>query len=79
MITEEQKKAIEILNNLRYRCFEPITEEDYYTLLHFVLDSVTQQMTYIPYYPYSQPWWAHPTDINPSFTTTSESDDHDKE
>lgn len=48
-MTEKQKEAIEILNDLRYKTL--ITKEEYFLLMEFV---VTQpQISYIPYYPSS--------------------------
>lgn len=48
-MTEKQKQAIEILNDLRFKTL--ITKEEYFLLMKFV---VTQpQISYIPYYPSS--------------------------
>lgn len=48
-MTEKQKQAIEILNDLRYKTL--ITKEEYFLLMEF---AVTQpQISYIPYYPSS--------------------------
>lgn len=47
-MTEKQKQAIRILNNLNERCGDNVfNEEDYFILLEFVVGE--PQLTYIPF------------------------------
>lgn len=48
-MTEKQKKAIEILNDLMFK--KLITKEEYFLLMEFVV--AQPQISYIPYYPSS--------------------------
>jgi hypothetical protein len=58
-MTEKQKEAIKILNRvrnsvLRSTCGDVITEEEYFTLLEFVIGNESS-IQYIPYYPRTAP------------------------
>ena len=55
-MTDKQKMAIGILNRLHGqgpKAGELLTDEEYYTLMEFVIgDGQQQQVTYIPYAPF---------------------------
>jgi|GEM_PF-5838814 hypothetical protein len=47
-MTDKQKQAIRILNNLNERCGDDVfNEEDYFLLMDFVVNE--PQLTYIPF------------------------------
>lgn len=46
-MTEKQKQAITILNNLQWN--NSIKEDDYFLLLEFIIGDDKQQITYIPF------------------------------
>jgi len=48
-MTELQKQAITILNNLKSD--NKIDNEDYFVLLGFIVNSQTTNIEYVPYYP----------------------------
>lgn len=62
-MTEEQRKAIKILNYLRdplYLCEErAISEDEYFFLLSFIIDKPTE-ITIPQPYPVIQPWQPQP-------------------
>ena len=80
-MTPQQRKAIEILNRLLNE--SSLSKDDYFFLLDFIVGE--KGMTYIPYYPQTEPFdigkhvcvYACPTtDYNPDLgfgTTTSTS------
>ena len=64
-MTEKQKEAIKILNRvrnsvLRSTCGDVITEEEYFTLLEFVIGNESL-IQYIPYCPQTTPFEGSPT------------------
>ena len=56
-MTEKQKEAIELINNLRNDADKPISKDEYFLLLDFIIEQPQQQIQYIPYYPWNQPNW----------------------
>ena len=62
-MTEQQRKAIEVLNNLKanqYKDGTPvISDDDYFFLLSFIIDK-PQEITIPTPYPIIQPWPSQP-------------------
>lgn len=76
-MTEKQKEAIKILNRvrnsvLRSTCGDVITEEEYFTLLEFVIGNESS-IQYIPYHPQTIPLVGSPT-YEQEFKTTCENE-----
>ena len=73
-MTDKQKEAITLLNNLRSPMNPSekpsITEDEYYTLLEFIIGEQPQpQVTFVPYTPSttpSYPWQTGPMYQNPA-------------
>ena len=68
-MTEQQRKAIEILNGIRDERNEKglriINDDDYYFLLSFIIDKPTEITVPAPY-PVIQPWQTQP--LEPFYT-----------
>ena len=73
-MTEEQKKAICILNRIKEPVIKmgdliqdaAISEDEYFTLLEFIINGQPQQTTFIPYVPpQTTPWVERPWYMNP--------------
>ena len=81
-MTEEQKKAICILNRIKEPVIQmgdlmqeaAITEEEYFTLLEFIINGQPQQIftPYVPYTPQVTPWNERPWYMNPVTCSTNE-------
>ncbi len=74
-MTDKQKKAITLLNNLRSPMNPSekpaITEDEYYTLLEFIIGEQQQpQITYVPYTPDLTPHY--PWQTGPLYENTSD-------
>lgn len=63
-MTEKQKEAVKLLNNLRY-CGQSLTDDEYFLLMDFVLAEKKQQVTYIPYVQPSTPLQPYYTGTDP--------------
>ena len=74
-MTEEQKKAICILNRIKEPVIDmgdliqdaAISEDEYFTLLEFIINGQPQQIftPYVPYTPQTTPWNERPWYMNP--------------
>lgn len=62
-MTEKQKEAVKLLNNLRYSSGQSLNDDEYFLLMDFVLAEKEPQITYIPF---AQP----DTPLQPYYTGT---------
>lgn len=73
MINEQQKKAIGVINRLNFE--KKLSDDDYYSLLGYIVRESVVETRYVPYYaPYTSPWtddWRYAG--NNTATTTSQS------
>ena len=51
-MTNNIKKAVGILNRLREKWNESITEDEYFNLLDFIIEEKKESITYIPFQTY---------------------------